>query len=334
MSDKNDIKSKIKDIQLNKLLTNSEKNIQIQKLMNLNKHIHTIIKCEHYPSKKCNNFYFSCCNIFTDCLRCHNDIDNSHKPILKKITCKKCKLFQNPSNKCINKDCNIIFSKNYCDICFIWTDKNIAHCEKCGFCRIGEKDKLFHCDNCEICFDICAKETHKCINKSYRDETCSYCLDSIHNSQDSSLSIQCGHFVHKKCLDNACKSNIYKCALCRKSMYKMNWVYLKYLINMQPMPEEDILIGDIVTCTKFGNIKFNVEEIINNENNLIIYKGSFPNWNINNKNVIGYFNIESLKKDVKKINIFCNDCETKSFTPFHYLGNECVNCNGFNTNIL
>jgi RING finger/CHY zinc finger protein 1 len=335
MTDKSDIKSKIKDIQMNTLLTNSEKNIQIQKLMNTSVNIEKkiVVKCEHYPSKKCDNFYFSCCNIFTHCLRCHNEIDDTHKPILKNIRCKKCKLLQVLSNKCINNDCNIIFSKNYCEICSIWTEKSIVHCEKCGICRVGEKDKLFHCDNCEICFDITIKDSHKCVTKSYRDQTCSYCLESIHNSQNESLSIQCGHIVHKKCLDDAYKSNIYKCALCRKSMYKMNWSYLKYLINMQHMPEEDILVGDIVSCHKFSNLKFNVEEIINSDK-IIIYKGFFQDWKINNKNITGFFNGESLKKDPKKVNVFCNDCEIKSLTLFHYLGNECINCGGFNTNIL
>lgn len=333
----NDFKAKIRDIQNNNLLTNIEKNIKIQELMNNNykqnyKPNNVILKCEHYPSKKCNNFYFSCCNTFTHCLRCHNEVDSTHKPVLKNITCEKCKLFQIPSNKCINKDCNIMFSKNYCDICNIWTEKSIVHCEKCGFCRIGEKDKLFHCDNCEICFDISSKDSHKCVNKSYRDQTCSYCLESIHDSQDNSLSINCGHYVHKKCLDNAYKSNIYKCSICRKSMYKINWIHLKYLINMQPMPEEDILVGDNVICCKFGHMKLIVEEIINH--NLIIYKGFFPDWIMNGKNVVGYFNNKSLKKEPKKVNIFCNDCESKSLTLFHYLGNECINCGGFNTNIL
>jgi RING finger/CHY zinc finger protein 1 len=335
MTDKNNIKSKIKDIQINSLLTNSEKNIQIQKLMNISVNLEKkiIVKCEHYPYKNCDNFYFSCCNIFTHCLRCHNEIDDSHKPILKKITCKKCKLLQILSNKCINIECNTIFSKNYCEICSIWTDKSIVHCEKCGFCRIGQKDKLFHCDNCEICFDISVKESHKCVNISYRNQNCSYCLESTHNSQDPSISINCGHLVHTKCLDNAYKSNIYKCSICRKSMYKMNWEYLKYLIKIQPLPIDDILIGDTVTCNILGNLKFKIDEIINNDN-LVIYKGYFPNWIINNKNVIAYFNKESLKKDPKKVNIFCNDCETKSLTFFHYLGNECTNCCGFNTNIL
>lgn len=328
-----DIKSKIKDIQNNNLLTNIEKNIQIQNLMNPYKPSNIILKCEHYPYKKCDNFYFSCCNIFTNCIRCHNEIDNSHKPILKNIRCKICKLLQNPSNNCINIDCNTIFSTNYCNSCYIWTSNPIVHCDKCGLCRIGEKNKLFHCDNCEACFNIETKNYHKCVNLSYRNQSCSYCLESTHDSQDNSLSINCGHLVHKKCLDNAYKSNIYKCSICRKSMYKINWIYLKYLINIQPMPLEDFFIGDIVTCNKFGNINFMIHDIIN-KNNLIMYKGSFPNWIMNNNNVIAFFNKISLKKKPKKVNVFCNDCETKSYTSFHYLGNECINCCGFNTSIF
>ncbi len=88
------IKTKIKNIQNDNLLSNIEKNTQIQNLMNVNynKYKNTNIICEHYLSKKCDNFYFSCCNIFSNCLRCHNDINNTHKPILQYIRCKECKL--------------------------------------------------------------------------------------------------------------------------------------------------------------------------------------------------------------------------------------------------
>jgi len=329
-----DIKSKIKDIVNNNSLSSSQKNTLIQSLYtpyNISSSTNNI--CEHYPSKYCDNFYFSCCNIFTNCLRCHNDFDNTHKPILQFIRCTKCKLLQNPSNKCINNNCLSSFSKYYCHFCHIWTHKPITHCSSCGICRIGHPNSLFHCDNCQICFDISSKNSHICVN-SFRDQSCSFCLEPTHNSQYSSLSINCGHFVHKICLDNAFKSNIFKCSICRKSIFKVDWSFLKYLISSQPMPIDDISVDDIVSCSSLGNIPFHVTNIIN-IHNTILYHGFFPNWtNYNGTFVFATFNKLALFKSPKNVNIFCNDCDTKSFTPFHYLGNECFNCNSFNTSIL
>lgn len=35
-----------------------------------------------------------------------------------------------------------------------------------------------------------------------------------------------------------------------------------------------------------------------------------------------------------KVNIFCNDCQAKSVTDYHYVYNKCINCNSWNTDIL
>jgi hypothetical protein len=100
------------------------------------------------------------------------------------------------------------------------------------------------------------------------------------------------------------------------------------------MPIDDISVDDIVSCSSLGNIPFHVTNIIN-IHNTILYHGFFPNWtNYNGTFVFATFNKLALFKSPKNVNIFCNDCDTKSFTPFHYLGNECFNCNSFNTSIL
>ena len=317
---------KIKKINNDNSLNNKEKNIAIQKLFN-SSNIIKKINCDHYLFKKCNNFYFSCCNIFTNCIRCHNEINNDHSPIIKYITCKKCKLLQIPSNKCINSSCNIVFSKNYCKICFIWTHKNISHCNLCGFCRVG--NNLFHCNNCDTCFDIFYKNSHECKNISYRNESCVFCLDEIFNSQYSFSSLKCNHHVHNTCLEKAIKSNIYKCPSCRKSFYNIDWNSLRQSIISQPLPLPDILIGDQLKTTFLGNTLFNINDIINN-NGILTYKVSL----VNNPYFIGYFNEESLIKNLKKVDILCNDCENKSNTLFHYLGNECSYCFSFNTLII
>ena len=345
-------RSQIKEIQNNNDLTPSEKSKQIQKIMggydnfNMNDNIN-IINCEHYPHKKCNKFYFSCCNAFFSCIRCHN---GDHETSLKYIACGECKLLQVPSNVCCDPKCNLSFSKNYCSKCFIWTEKSIVHCDECGICRVGEVGSLFHCNNCDACFDVKGKDFHKCINISYREQVCTYCLESTHSSQDSSVSLKCGHLVHNKCLQSAIKSGVITCPTCRKSMYDVDWSLLKHMINMQPMIEEDIYIGDVVKCLAFGGLLFRVDDIgicalandgigicalANDDISLgNMYKGCFVSESSEMIMIMGTFNRESLEKPLRRINIYCNDCCVKSNVEFHYLGHECNVCGGYNTSLF
>ena len=319
------LREEIKKIQNNKDLTNIDKNKLIQNLMMNNKsYINNEIKeCTHYPTKKCNYFYFDCCNQFANCIRCHNEMDDSHKPELTNITCDNCKLFQKPNDKCEN--CKIIFNKSYCDICYIWTDKDIYHCKKCGICRVGVKDKSFHCDSCDTCFNTSIIE-HKCPqNLSYRDKTCGFCLDNIHDSQLSTFSLSCSHIVHLVCYKDALKNEQHRCPICRKSICEMNWNYIKEMIRIQPMPQ-DITIGDEAIYKYFG-------KIIVTDINEDMYSGYFENFGLHNK-VYGTFHKNDLKKYIKDVNILCYDCSNKSCVKFHYFGLECLYCGSFNTSLL
>jgi len=35
-----------------------------------------------------------------------------------------------------------------------------------------------------------------------------------------------------------------------------------------------------------------------------------------------------------KVEILCNDCNDKTVTSFHFIGNECQSCGSFNTTII
>lgn len=320
------IKDKIKKIQSDTSLTKEEKTKVIQELMMPKKKV--CIKCYHYPNKKCSRFSFSCCTNTYDCMRCHNESE-PHIASLDKITCDVCLVEQNPSIMCNNLNCNTVFSKNYCDKCNIWTDVDIYHCMDCGLCRIGTEESLYHCSTCDTCYGVNATN-HKCKNVQLRNEICVFCLDSIYNSQDSSFSINCGHFVHTNCLKKGVQTNQIRCPKCRKSIYEMDWTLLKMMIQLQPMPEEEIIIGDIVHLTQFwGRIMVIVDDILDRDG-IITYKCRFENMN----RTVVYANRETLYKSPKVIKIYCNDCNNRSETSFHYLGNECKLCESFNTNII
>jgi len=336
MNSQNDIRDSIKKINSDTSLTPNQKNIEIQNLMYNKKQYNIpnpVKPCPHYLTKLCKSFYFSCCNSFYNCMRCHNEVNN-HSPFLEAIKCSLCEFIQPASNKCLNGECNIIFDINYCDKCFIWSNKDIYHCEQCGICRVGTKDGLFHCNKCDMCFNVSDKlnqDNHKCANVTYRDKICSYCIDNIYTSQDASFPLRCGHIVHQSCMNNAIKSGEYRCATCRKTMYTVDWTMVKDMIRMQPMPLEEIKIGDILKCGIMYNKEVKITNIRNdsNDNNqAILYEAEFLDIM---STIKGVFNRNALIKERKKIEIYCNDCDAKSIVEFHYAGHECKNCGSFNT---
>jgi len=308
------IREKIKNIKKNNSLTDKEKNLMIQQLMNNSIDIKANEEyCKHYPHKKCNNFYFTCCNKNYCCVRCHNE-NETHDNKLDTITCNICKIEQNPSNNCIN--CKIQFGKNYCSLCYIWTELENTHCYDCGMCRLGKNN--YHCNTCGICFN--SKEKHICQGINLKNNICLFCLENNFTSQKTSTVINCNHIFHVECLQNALQNNIISCPLCKKLMVYIDYTPLELSIKYQPMPELDINIDDVVKCKAFGNKLIKITSINNN-----IYSGNFLDLNI-----IGSFNRESLIHK-KQQNIYCYECEKKSIVDYHYLGNKCFYCGSYNT---
>jgi hypothetical protein len=96
------------------------------------------------------------------------------------------------------------------------------------------------------------------------------------------------------------------------------------------MPKEEIIIGDTVQLMQFcSQIMVTVDDILNRDG-IITYKCRFENMS----KIVVYANRDSLYKSPKVIKIYCNDCNNRSETLFHYLGNECKLCESFNTNII
>jgi ribosomal protein L37E len=94
------------------------------------------------------------------------------------------------------------------------------------------------------------------------------------------------------------------------------------------MPEENIKSGDIVEVLYIENVLFIVSDFLDNN----IFKGELLQHETNIKMEV-VLNGTLLSKKNKKVEIYCNDCSKKGYTSFHYLGNECMNCNSFNTNL-
>jgi RING finger/CHY zinc finger protein 1 len=328
--------NQIRQINNDKNLSIVEKNKRIQRLMcsshetksNLNK------SCTHYP-KKCARFQFSCCGIIDPCRRCHLERGTCSDVRVEKIQCNECDeiadlnlldfKLSDSAKKC--KKCGLEFGKFFCKICFIWTDNEITHCEKCGHCLKGKKEDMFHCDNCDVCFPTKNRDSHSCsLSISYRGATCAICLEKLYGSQKPYFALQCKHFVHSHCVSEYTENGKYNCPLCKKSIMDMKaqWDFLCTQIEKNPVPSDFLLLreGDVVP-SKFG--KFQLSKIENNFYNKVIYHGKFLNWN-----ALGYLHESAITKNVYK-NIFCNDCEKKCWTLFHFYGLMCTFCRGFNT---
>ena len=347
----------IKKIKNDLTLSESEKNKKIQQLM-MGNFLQSQPKsnesktCSHYE-KSCYKFYFDCCKTYDPCKRCHGERNciNKDKLVVSKITCSECGITQEPCEFCIG--CGIKFAKSFCNICQIWTSKEITHCVKCGLCRLGKPDTLFHCDDCGVCFnkpikmpndlesdsesDSNENNTHECIKKKlpnvqsgYKDGICVVCSDNTFDSQSESFPLTCGHLIHKVCWTQYIQLGSYKCPHCKKSIGNLttHWDFIRNQIKTHPLPNDFIPIqpGDIVD-TKFGKFTIGTIKMISG---VPMFSGKFLNWNVGKTIVCGTLNLSSVKKNLYK-DIHCNDCEKKSTTIYHPYGLECIECGGFNT---
>ncbi len=284
--------------------------------------------CHHYNNKKCSRFHFSCCDVIDPCRRCHLErleIEPCHNVKVVEITCNECDTKQQCGESCVK--CNVKFNKNYCSECFLWTDVDVIHCDKCKLCRVGKN--LFHCDTCNACFQKDAQ--HKCANIDISNLNCAVCHVDITTSQSQSIVLQCNHAIHQTCLNGILNNNQYRCPLCRKSFLVLSeyWKKIKNQISNQPMPKLYVIKPGITLNSPYGKFKVTSQSTENRK----LYNGYLLNMpNKTGSYAMATLNEECLENEFDT-NITCNDCEKKCTTKFHFLGLECLFCNGFNTNI-
>ncbi|XP_028403667.1 RING finger and CHY zinc finger domain-containing protein 1-like [Dendronephthya gigantea] len=218
--------------------------------------------CEHYV-RKC-GLVSPCCNKVYPCRLCH-DKKESHKLIrtdVKFIECLQCGCKQKVSPKC--KNCLIIFGKYYCGICRLFDDreKGQFHCDGCGICRVGGRDNYFHCDKCDLCLRKSILDSHKCLEKSSRNN-CAICLEDIHTSTIAAQVPKCGHLIHSTCFSDLLQSGGYTCPTCNVSLVDMSssWRRLDSTIEQTPMPQEYANIDVRILCRdchKHSIVKFHI----------------------------------------------------------------------------
>ena len=98
--DQKNLRNQIKEIKSNIKLSEDQKNIQIQQLMNPKQFI-IVKECHHYI-KKCDKFVYDKCNNIYNCHRCHKEECDINDCNIKTISCLECNTIQSLSNNCIN----------------------------------------------------------------------------------------------------------------------------------------------------------------------------------------------------------------------------------------
>lgn len=268
--------------------------------------------CMHYKR----NVKVQCfdCRQWYSCRHCHDaahDLPFRHNLNRKKTQNMLCMLCQTPQpagETCVN--CGEYAAWYYCDKCKLWdndSNKRIYHCDDCGLCRLGEglgKD-FVHCRRCNVCISISTSASHPCIERA-TDSDCPLCLSYLFESPTPVVSLPCGHYMHGSCYKDL-MAVTYKCPVCSKSAVNMElqWRKLDDEIAIQPMPEDDGELEDLLP---------HLEGVTTNETENPTETAQPP------------------PRRPRRAWISCNDCNARSWTPFHWLGLKCHYCGGYNTN--
>lgn len=265
--------------------------------------------CIHYKR----NVKVQCfdCHRWFPCRHCHDsarDLPFPHALNRKKtqnMLCMLCKTPQPAAEACVN--CGEYAAWYYCPKCKLWdndSNKRIYHCDDCGLCRLGEgigKD-FVHCLRCNVCISISTSSSHPCIERA-TDSDCPLCLSYLFESPTPVVSLPCGHYMHGACYKDL-MAVTYKCPVCSKSAVNMElqWRKLDDEIAMQPMPEDDEELGDLLPHLE----------------------GVIPTTDGGDTDVAA--------RRPRQAWIGCNDCGGRCWTPFHWLGLKCQYCGCYNTN--
>ncbi|KXL44023.1 hypothetical protein M433DRAFT_68766, partial [Acidomyces richmondensis BFW] len=271
-----------------------------------------MLGCRHYKR----NVKVQCfdCHRWFPCRHCHDsatDLPFPHHLNRKKTQHMLCMLCQTPqpaAEVCAN--CGEYAAWYYCPKCKLWdndSNKRIYHCDDCGICRVGEglgKDYV-HCRRCNVCISIQTSASHPCIERATEGD-CPLCLVRLFESQTPVVSLPCGHYMHGECYRDLMDVT-YKCPVCSKSAINMDvqWRKLDDEIRAQPLPEDDEDLEGLLPH-------------IDDDDNVPVADNG------------GARSARPQQRRPRSVWIGCNDCGSRCWTPFHWLGLKCQICDSYN----
>ena len=168
------------------------------------------------------------------------------------------------------------------------------HCEICNLWLDNEVNPVFHCHDCGICRKGNKEDFFHC-------KKCNLCINKSKENQH-------------KCVENTANSN---CPCCNNNLFNST---------------ESITVlqcGHTIHCDCLMEYtKYNYE--------CPICKKSLCDLSDYWKQIDAFLEINEMPEEYRNTNsnIFCNDCENKSTTIFHFIYHKCKECGGYNTVLI
>lgn len=253
------MEQEIRSIYADQTLSSEEKSRRVFELLNPNQKQSslTLKKKKRKQETECTHYERNCilqchqCLNYYQCRFCHDENEADHSMDRFKIDtirCYECQYVQSPSNEC--ELCHSKFAKYYCDVCHLWTNDEIYHCNQCGLCRKGSSDLYQHCETC----DACMVPNHKC-RENLLSGNCTICLEDLFTTTRPIIQLPCTHTIHQDCLREYQK-NDYRCPNCHKSIGDLTelWNQITAYINAEIFPEPYCYWKSEVQCVDCSEI--------------------------------------------------------------------------------
>jgi len=248
----------------------------------------------------CEHYYNKCKVICDKCSKCYG----CHKCHNIAIT----KLYFNSDKKTEHKISEHYIEPKHINKIVCMNCKNEQKfSNKCNKC--GDKFSKYICNKCKIM-------TNR--NNNYQHcNKCNMCYCYLGKKTDYKHCSKCNQCVLKK--SHICKSNNINitekdCSVCQTNINSDISLIMK-CNHIMHMDCYNILIKNTYKCPECLKSICDTRDIfskIREEINMTVLN-------------------DELKKSVK---ILCNDCDSMSDVEFHYIGNECKQCNSFNTIVV
>jgi len=169
------------------------------------------------------------------------------------------------------------------------------YCNICKFWSNDETTKIYHCDECGIC--------RKGIKEDYYH--CKICNSCIHKN----------HKDTHKCLEKSLDTD---CPICNENLFNSTKAI------------------SLLQCGHYIHSECMEEYIKSSNYQCPICKKSLMNmdnyWNI----LDNFLKDQQMPEEYKNTYclLYCNDCEKRNYSNYHFIYNKCKDCRGYNTNII
>ena len=254
--------------------------------------------CTHY-----NRYTYQvskCCNKVYPCRLCHNENEDHliNRHDIDHMKCYYCNCFQKVNASCQNPECykfNIKHSQ-FCKQCNLWSNnKDILknYVNSLLIIDINTSLDTFHCNDCGIC-RMGKKENYIHCNK------CNLCLKK-------------SNYDAHPCRVNLKEEN---CPICLKEIWN-TYNDSPYLLKCGHTIHTSCFIKTLESQNMSCPLcKKSMIDLKNHWNDIDIFLSN-----------------QKMPDEYKEwtTDIYCNDCEEKSNTKFHFVYHKCSSCNSYNT---